>query len=79
MLGSSSATPTMSTRAQAYHGCKIATQLKKTFRVFKSYSRKSMSAVQGVYVWSSAKIIYVRIKCCLEICREIYKVCSKKG
>jgi len=33
MFGSSSATTTMSTGAQAYNGCKIATQLKKTFRV----------------------------------------------
>jgi hypothetical protein len=50
MLGSINATPVMSTRAQAYLGCKMATRLKKTFCVFKSYSRKSMSAGQGVYV-----------------------------
>lgn len=48
MFGSSSATATMSTGAQAYNGCKMATQLKKTFRVFKPYSRKSMSAVLEV-------------------------------
>jgi hypothetical protein len=50
MLGSSNATPAMPTGAQAYVGCKMATQLKKKFRVFKSYSRKSISALQGVYV-----------------------------
>ena len=67
-------------RAQAYHGCKMATQLKNTFRVFKSCSRKSTSGVQGFYVWSSAKIIHIRMECRLEPCREIriYKVCGKK-
>lgn len=48
MLGSSSATSTMSTGAQAYHGCNMATQLKKTFRVFKSYSRKSVCCSRGL-------------------------------
>ena len=48
MLGSSSTTPAIPRGAQDYHGCKLTTQLKKTFRVFKSYSRKSMSVVQGV-------------------------------
>jgi hypothetical protein len=48
MFGGSSATTTMSTGAHNYNGCKMATQLKKTFRVFKLYSRKSMSALQRV-------------------------------
>jgi hypothetical protein len=42
MLGSINATPVMPTGAQAYLDCKMATRLKKTFGVFKSYSRKSM-------------------------------------
>ena len=47
--------------------------------VYSSPIPENLSAVQGVYVWSSAKIIHIPIKCCLELCREIYSVCGKKG
>jgi hypothetical protein len=46
MLGSSSATPTISTGSQAYQDCKMANQLKKSF-VYSSPIPENLSAVQG--------------------------------